>query len=417
MAGEEILFRLFDMMNKNFLKIDEVMLMGTVLVQTMRKFVKMESQMERFAWLKECAEGAFTVEDHQLNFERFCSWSNDCEPFEQLRGFIEDHASRSQPDSAESRMRLQISTLEKHVSKLFERLERLQSRLPDFIDSCIEYVSAWGRRKRWDFVMQNLRQLVLNLHQCAENMHTTLSDLSSSLKEDEVSAGLSSVIEPHKRFQQEQMIIDVELMRQQSLADFREATDLLRRLIEFTEPHETLNTSMGADQDPMSALNVINEEEHEQIMDMSPPRVVENRNLMKQVHNEMLNEIEEGGVFSRDPEAFNTLVDQHTQQQQQISEDAEAQEVASKPQQPKGKTAVEEDDLDKVPVLTAIANFDPPPSHQTQMLHLVVGDKITVVGQDGRGWWYGRKQNGTEGWFPPSYVQAESAHFTSGKKG
>jgi hypothetical protein len=60
-------------------------------------------------------------------------------------------------------MRLQISTLEKHVEKLFERLERLQSRLPDFIESCIEYVSAYGRRKRWDFVMQNLRQLVLNL--------------------------------------------------------------------------------------------------------------------------------------------------------------------------------------------------------------------------------------------------------------
>lgn len=412
-AKQEILFRLFDMMNKQFLKVDEVMLMGTVLVQTMRKFVKLELQMERYSWLREIAEGAFTPEGKtKLTFDAFVQWSNDCEPFEQLRGFVEDHAARGQPDSAESRMRLQISTLEKHVGKLFERLERLQQRLPDFIDSCIEYVSAWGRRKRWDFVMQNLRQLILNLHQCAENMHTTLSDLSSSLKEDEATQGLSSVIEPHKRFSQEQMIIDVEVMRQQSLADFREATDLLRRLIEFTEPHETLNTTIGADQDPMSALNVINEEEHEQIMDMSPPRVVENRNLMKQVHNEMLNEIEEGGVFSRDTEGFQALVEQHQQQKQEALGDDTA--VAKAPAQPAaaaGKAAAQSEDP---PTLTAIANFDPPPSHQTQMLHLVVGDQVTVIGQDGRGWWYGRKQNGTEGWFPPSYVQASAAHYSSG---
>lgn len=65
------------------------------------------------------------------------------------------------------------------------------------------------------------------------------------------------------------------------------------------------------------------------------------------------------------------------------------------------------------PSLVAIADFEPPPSHQTQMLKLYVGDAVTVIGQDGRGWWYGRKQNGKEGWFPPSYVQLKSAHFSS----
>merc|ERR1719253_1705032 len=240
----------------------------------MNKFVKLPPHYGKLPYLKELAELAFTDGTDKLDMDMFKEFSNDVEPFEQLKGFIEDQAAKGQAPSVESRMRLQISTLEKHVNTLFERLERLQNWLPEFTDSCIEYVSAWGRRKRWDFVMQNLRQLVLNLHQCAETMHSALADLSSSLKEDEATQGLSSVIEPHRRFQQEQMVVEVEQNRQQSLTDFREATDLLRRLIEFTEPHEALNPAITGEQETGGGMNVIREVEHEQMMDMSPPRVV-----------------------------------------------------------------------------------------------------------------------------------------------
>merc|ERR1719326_1433765 len=176
----------------------------------MSKFVKIPPQ---YGWrknLEELATLAFPAGTDKLDVATFKKFSNrhDVEPFNRLRGFIEDQAAKGQAPSVESRMRLQISTLEKHVQKLFERLERLQTKLPDFVEACIEYVSAWGRRKRWEFVMQNLRQLVLSLHQCAESMHTTLADLSSSLKEDEATQGLSSVIEPHRRFQQEQMVVE-----------------------------------------------------------------------------------------------------------------------------------------------------------------------------------------------------------------
>merc|ERR1719235_1854559 len=179
----------------------------------MSKFVKVPPRYSKMPFLKELAEDFFPAGRDKLDLETFKEFSNDGEPFEQLKGFIEDKAAKGQPPSVESRMRLQISTLEKHVSVLFEKLERLQNWLPDFVEACIEYVSAWGRRKRWDFVMQNLRQLILNLHQCAENMHTTLMDLSASLKEDEATQGLTSVIEPHRRFQQEQMVVDVEQLK------------------------------------------------------------------------------------------------------------------------------------------------------------------------------------------------------------
>jgi len=407
---QELLFMFFDMMDKKFLKIDEVMLLGTILTQTMSKFVKIPSDYGKLPYLKELAEMAFPAGTDKLDIETFKAFCNDVEPFEHLRGFIEDQAAKGQAPSVESRIRLQISTLEKHVQKLFERLERFQLRLPDFVDAVIEYVSAWGRRKRWDFVMQNLRQLVLNLHQCAENMHTTLADLNTSLQEDEATQGLSSVIEPHRRFQQEQMVVEVGQMRHQSLADFREATELLRRLIEFTEPHEAASAAIGGDQ-ALSGMNAIREEELEQMVDMSPPRVVESRNAMKQVHSEMLSEINQGGAFSRDIDGL----------QQQVAaldqEVADSKAPAADAASPTAKKSVLADGgaqlSGQIPKLTAIANFDPPNSQQSKMLPLIVGDIITVIGQDGKGWWYGSKQNGTEGWFPPSYVQTKAAHFSS----
>jgi len=58
-----------------------------------------------------------------------------------------------------------------------------------------------------------------------------------------------------------------------------------------------------------------------------------------------------------------------------------------------------------LPVVVAFAEFDPPESTETQMLALRPGDEIVALGQDGQGWWYGRKTDGSEGWFPPLYVQ------------
>lgn len=212
------------------------------------------------------------------------------------------------------------------------------------------------------------------------------------------------MIDPHKRFDQEQMLISVELQRQVSLTDFREATELLGRLIDFTEPNE-IHTATNIDQLGDQSLNVINEEEVEQIMDMSPPRVVEARAAMRLIHNEMQTEVGQGGVFARDIEHFADLVEQG-----KTTEEAGASAIVPRHIEPETSSKVADDSS---PTLMAIADFDPPPTHSTQMLKLLVGDAITVLGQDGRGWWYGRKQNGTEGWFPPSYVQVKQAHFSA----
>lgn len=429
-AKEVLLFKLYDMMGKGFLKVDEVMLMGTVIVSVMRKFVKLDPRFDNVGTIRDIAHNAFAGGHKTLDMDDFRSWASGCDALSALRGFVEDHSARGLPDSKESRMRLQITMLEKHTSKLFERIEQLQDRLPDFIDSCIEYVSAWGRRKRWDFTSTNLRQLVLKMQQCAESMHTTLGDLSASLNEDEVSGGLSSVMDPQKRFSQEQMLLDVDVLRQQSLADFKEIANILRRLIELTEPNEMQAMTSVHDADSV-LLNAIQEEEGEGLIDIAPPGVINNRNLMKQVHAELLKDIGEGGALAPvagapltsgvpaigdrgahsashlslpGPNGEGASASPRGQGQasaKSLGSSAAATGKAAAPPEPAG------------PSLIAIASFEPPPSHTAQMLRLDVGEAITVVGQDGRGWWYGRKENGLEGWFPPSYVQVRASHFSS----
>lgn len=133
---------------------------------------------------------------------------------------------------------------------------------------------------------------------------------------------------------------------------------------------------------------------------------------MKQVHSEMLSEINQGGAFCRDIDGLQQQVAALDQEVNESSKAPAADTAAST-----AKKNVHADGgaqlSGQIPKLTAIANFDPPNSQQSKMLPLIVGDTITVIGQDGKGWWYGSKQDGTEGWFPPSYVQTKAAHFSS----
>jgi len=420
-----ILFDTFDMMNKGWLKIDEIMLLCTVLVQTLGKFIRLDACWDNPSTMSGHAQKAMPPNETKITREDFVRWSQSSDPMEQLRGFIEDHSARAQADSNENRMRQRISTMERHATRLFERIEKLMDRLPDFSDACIDYVRAWDRGKRWDFLTQNMQQLVVKLQQLSEGMHSTLANIEAALNEEEVSGGMSSVIDPRKRFKQEQMLLDLDLMRQQSAADFREATDLLQRLIELTEPSEKQSHVEQAGGE--HALNAITEEEFESMIDMSPPRVVESRNQMKQVHAEMLSDTEDGGYFARPTESIGSamaggnmstgqaMMEGHAGPGDDLALAAARELELTVGSEGGGQGGGEVAVTSGEPQLVAIADFAPPSTHQTQMLKLYVGDTVSVLGQDGRGWWYGRKQNGKEGWFPPSYVQVKAAHFSSAK--
>jgi hypothetical protein len=421
---KDLLFQLFDMMGKGFLKVDEVLFMGNILVQVLRKFVSVKgASSTEPLHLKDISQKAFGNGGTQLSLDAFRLWFGSCKPLEELRGFLEDHAATGQPDSNESRMRVEMGQIEKHATRLFERIERLQDRIPDFVDSCLETVNQWGRRKRWDFVMQNLRHLILKLHQLSEDMHVKLTRLAEMLNEDEMSGGMAAMVDPKKRFQQEQMLMELKMMRSASFHDFREATTMTQRLVELSEPLEQLPGQSG--QAPEAG-----QQDAEGMQDN--PRAVEARNKLKQICNEMLADMSETGMFGAPN--LKTIV----KQAQDEADDDEDNTFAGSPHalavanatgfeaatggssgsRAGGAAAALQGkgvDLSGTePTLVVIADFEPPPTHQSQMLRLKVGEFVTIVGQDGRGWWYGHKADtGAEGWFPPSYVQVRPAHHSN----
>lgn len=402
---QDLLFRLFDMMDKGFLKVDEVLLLGTVLVQVLRKFVTIESHYADRSFMKDLAQQAFEQNQTQMQREAFFRWFGACKAWEELHAFLDDHAARAQPDSNGSRMRVEMGVVELHAARIFERIEILQDRIPDFSDHCIESVDAWGRRKRWDFSMQNLRHTILKLHQVSEDMHVKLTALDEMVTADEGSGGLSTMVDPRKRFQQEHTLIELKQMRATSLADYREATTMIQRLLELAEPVEPITATQQ-----QGELEVISE--HDGVADICSPRALEARVKMKSICAEMVADISEGGIFGQ--RFLTDFAEQATKEAVRKSEvddaGAHALEAALAAEQRLAQ-AVKLGSSE--PTLVVIADFDPPRSHSAQMLRLLVGEHVIVLGQDGRGWWYGRKPDtGAEGWFPPSYVQVKPAHHT-----
>merc|ERR1712066_87378 len=147
-----------------------------------------------------------------------------------------------------------------------------------------------------------------------------------------------------------------------------------------------MQVSMGVD--PVgSEMAVIAEDEAEGVIDMSPPRVVENRNLMKQVHSEMLADTEEGGYFCRPTEKIDAgdgssgavvaVVERPVIRGDQHMQGLTAAEsVVRKSAAIEGAPGVTSRELavpgDTSSTLVAIADFAPPPTHQAQMLKLYV---------------------------------------------
>lgn len=263
--------------------------------------------------------------------------------------------------------------------------------------------------------MHSMRQMVVKLLRGAESMQSKISDLKLMLNEESRSGGLAPIVDPSKRFQQEQMLMEVELMRTQSQVDFRDSIDLLGKLIELTHPNE-LQPAGGAQTD--GGLNAITEEDDEGLLGdiLSNPAFSGKRDSIKQVLAEMVRDIREGGALNfthvHDMESPITLAlncgETNAVAPGRVPRPQE-QDPAQSPRGLEGGDGARTRELAGPSSLVAIARFDPPITHTTQMLTLVVGDVVDVQGQDGRGWWYGRKQDGTEGWFPPSYVQVRGS--------
>eukprot|EP00747_Dinoflagellata_sp_TGD_P151957 gnl/TRDRNA2_/TRDRNA2_177256_c0_seq1.p1 gnl/TRDRNA2_/TRDRNA2_177256_c0~~gnl/TRDRNA2_/TRDRNA2_177256_c0_seq1.p1 ORF type:complete len:483 (-),score=105.03 gnl/TRDRNA2_/TRDRNA2_177256_c0_seq1:100-1548(-) len=392
----ELLFEVFDLMNKGFLKVDEVLFMATIILQTFKKFVDVNAEHDNMGTLKEMSEKAFSRGKGHLTFEMFRSWTSNNDTWQELKAFFDERMANGTPEPAPTLMELKITFLGEYAETLLSRIEQIQDRLPEFTEEILHYVSLWSRRKRWDFIMQNLRQTILKVQQYAEQMLTRLSQLEQGFRDDQADVVPASHLDPGRRFRQEQWLIEVERLRQQSQVDYRDMTELLKQLTDLTDP-ESLKGPMD-ENDGLSSFFL-----DENGVFEYPAHVNERRMAVLQIQTDMVEDMLPGGALNMLPPQgsdFSSSVLAALGDGREIKVDggARPEEVPEAPADYDVHTAV----------LLAIADFDPPPEEGAQMLRLAVHDIVEVLGQDGRGWWFGRKLDGSEGWFPPSYVQVRS---------
>lgn len=379
-----LLFRLFDFMGKGSLRSEELLMFLSVVVRTMKKFVQLEPKYECIEAVRAAPNTALSGRDQEeVNLEQFRAWFGTCPELRELQSFVEDHAERTLPEAERSPMRKMMGILDVKVNELGRRVSMMLDRLREIENDRPDEPS---RRKRFDVMVQNLRKLTVKLQRSCETQQTQLAELTASLNEDQLGSGMASLVEPRKRFRHEQMLMEVELLQGQNQSDFLEGTDLLNKLIELTYGHSAQVNAKEDGGSPLEnldgsmarGLGAVREEEEE---DVPFQNVAAQRERAVQL------------------EAKRTKMKRHLEALTE-GQDKDAMQETLTPEQ-----AAEEENA---PVVVCITNFEPPRSHETQMLSLHAGDEVIAMGQDGRGWWYGMKRDGTQGWFPPAYVQMKS---------
>jgi len=390
----ELFFRIFDFNGKGMLRPDELLFFVSTVVRTLHKFVRLDPQYEDFSALKAAAKLAFegNASKTEMTSENFRQWASTAPQMQELQAFLDDHVEKSVPESVESPMRKTMRMLEYKCQELTTQIEQLQEKLRTIESE--ETDRDQNQQKRYDFMLQNLERLIVKLQRAAETQRHELAELTTSLNEDVLNGGLISLIEPRKRFRHEQMLMEIELIQTQCATDFREAADILGKLVELTYGLEPAHRPSSMDPQRTSSLNArgagIRDRQSEQSGGGLRGSLEEDKEAQARRERLISRDSKKKNMKMKVEGAIDTASVSQAEGQDDLSAEADG-----------GIPGVSGD----VPVVVAFADFDPPASHESQMLSLRTGDEIYATGQDGQGWWYGRKRDGTEGWFPPSYVQ------------
>merc|ERR1712151_447524 len=146
---------------------------------------------------------------------------------------------------------------------------------------------------------------------------------------------------------------------------------LLQRLIELAEPEQASPLSGGSQMglalaEGVAGATVTDADSFHEF----PPRAAESRAKTRQLCDDMLADIQEGGVFA--PPSMEALT-------KHAREAAEEGGGAAQDAQPEVTTPVAGVQLgDTEPTLVCIVDFEPPESHRSQMLKICVGELVTV---------------------------------------
>lgn len=446
-----LLFRCFDMNQKGKLRFAEVAFMASTVVRVLDRFTVMPAQLRDMQALTATVSEAFGgAHKGELEEQSFAKWFDDADVAKDLRQFVEAELTKEAPEAVEALVRERMRMLDYSVREFTQEVTELRAGAEELRKK--RPVEQRQQQAKWAELWQGLdKGLFQHLETATEALQSEMAELTASLTQQAEERGAAWLLEPQVREEHSRFIKEIGALERRAQAYLEEAKATLGQLLELVPdraadrpdtplvslPAPTLPTE---DAETMERrLRLLNQEmrrrkmrlpvgssatgggfsanegsEHFADVTIAPTDMIASsgstydsgrQSEHQAVHAVTATQSGVGATFTGGSAtasaAAATMTAGGSAAAKAGGAGGVAVEAAAVPAAPAEAAA-----QDAKPIVVVFAAYDPPASEETPMLTLRPGDELLALGQDGAGWWYGKKvTDGTEGWFPPSYVQ------------
>jgi len=410
----ELLFRCFDFNCKGSLRLPELVLLAATATRVVARFAEVPGGAGDFRTLREETSAAYgSTQGGELHQQAFAQWFETSALAQQLKSFIDQSLGDEAPEAVEALVRERLRMLEYRSQELLQAIEEL--------NEAAQGLKAEAKAKpadaKCDELWRSFDAMHARLTTAAESQRGELAELTASLSQIS-EQGPAALLEPSTRARHSHFIKEITALEQHARQYLTEAKQTLGQLIEIIR---------GPDNRPETPVTALPPLPRPPDASADPAAATRNLRLLdRELRRLKIRQPVEASGIS-DVYAAAAPLNPGVQQPVLAAAGGVANGVG--PSAPTatvaaagaaaasassgggggsgegGDAGAEAETEEAMPMVVAFAAFEPPESSETQMLTLQPGDEILALGQDGQGWWYGRKTDGSEGWFPPSYVQ------------
>lgn len=424
----ELLFRCFDFNRKGNLRFPELAFLVSTTVRATKKFVSLDLGLDNVAKQKAAASEAFD-EAGKLELESFRAWFEASDLPRQLREFVDEHSAKgAAPEMKEAPVRRDLRMQDYHAQELSQEVERLRTLAVQLDQQEVERSDQ--QSSLYEVLSKRIGQLLKKLDCASETLKSELAELTASMNQDAHTSGPAVLLEPTSTLRHDQLRAEIAILQKSCQEDCQESERLLERMKDLTygtdqalttiprpasaAMEEALPPLLGSSASLSMAAHLSDEDRRRRILDRELKRkraITRIGATTEQPLRAVAKPVVDGDQRMIVPLSTYTAPTAASKASAAIASLAGLAVSAASPALAASSAVDVEQDAatleaaEAMPIVVAFADFDPPVSHDTQMLTLRIGDRITATGRDGGGWWYGSKADGTEGWFPPSYVQ------------
>jgi Ca2+-binding EF-hand superfamily protein len=390
----DILFSLFDLNGKSGLKSGELLLMCHATIRSIKKFATLDEEVTQPQTFRNIVDDAFSEgaaggAHGLLSAERFSEWFTQNELAVQLRQFVDTSSSARITEAIDHDLQRPLRLLEYKLEESLAQVARILAARDRIDREARALPRPEEQEERYKIILSALDRVLFKLQKSGEIQSNELRHSLDSLAHDTLLRN-GAPLEPRQRFRYEQVMKELDVLRTAFLSEIQEANKHLAKLQDLT--YRLLPQGFTDGRPPSADPPHIEP-------DVGDPAL--QTRLLDRDFKQLLAKkpVDAAMTTQRAPPAGAVVGTNGTQQNGDV-----ARMLTRGKEEEEDAAAVEEAEEDPLPIVVAFADFDPPEGSGASMLSLRVGEQLVATGQDGSGWWFGRKADGAEGWFPPSYV-------------